>query len=160
MNTKTSIDTNINKPQQHLHLAYILICTVLFLPVLLWPIPILISGNPMLADMLTPTWLLCIAMMLLVSVSMDSMLYSISSFKQAMIATLWVSLIAIWIVSTLQKKDDIWILAILFLLHSLRSAIHLIKEDKDENLWWWMAWSRDITSAIVIFFWSSHLSPT
>ncbi|MDQ6977807.1 MAG: hypothetical protein Q9M75_06815 [Ghiorsea sp.] len=144
---------------KHLRLAYILIHTVLFLPVLLWPLPTLIYNNPMLHDIFIPTWLICIVIQLLIAVGMDSMLYQVSSFKQALDTTLWVALMAMLSVSTLQKDESAWVFGILFLIHSLRAAFKLIQTENPQTSWWlWLAWGRDITSAIVILFWSALLA--
>jgi len=143
---------------KHLRTAYILIHTILFLPVLLWPLPTVIFNNPMLHDIFIPTWLTCIVIQLLVATSMDSMLYPISNFKQAIDATLWVALMAMLSVSTLQKDESAWMFGVLFLAHSLRSAAKLIQAGKQQEAWWlWLAWGRDITTAIVIFIWSAAL---
>lgn len=145
-------------PHKHLRLAYILISVVLFLPVLLWPLPILIFENPMLADLLLPTWLLCVALLLITSVTMDSMLYGLSNFKQVIDATLWVSFFAMIIISTLQKQDNAWLLGVFFLIHSLRAAFFLLKlADKKKDWWLWLSWGRDTITATIIFFWVTLL---
>ncbi len=149
---------NPNTPKKHLRLAYILTHTVLFIPVLLWPLPTLIFQNPMLYDIFIPTWLTCIVIQLLVAVAMDSMLYQVSSFKQALDATLWVSLMAMFSVSTLQKHESAWVLGVLFLIHSFRAAYKLMQADHQQTSWWlWLAWGRDMTSAVIILFWSFML---
>jgi len=109
----------------------------------------------MLYDIFIPTWVTCIVIQLLVAVGMDSMLYQVSSFKQALDTTLWVALMAMFSVSALQKDESAWIFGILFLIHSLRAASKLIQTKKHPSSWWlWLAWGRDITSAIVILSWS------
>jgi len=141
-------------PHNHLKRAYILIHIVLFLPVLLWPLPIVIFGNPMLADRLFPTWMLCVAVQLMVTVGMDSMLYRVSSFKQGIDTALWVSLFAIFTISTLQRHESAWLFGVLFLIHSFRAAYPLLKAQPSANHWWLsLAWLRDITTTFIIFFW-------
>jgi len=109
----------------------------------------------MLYDIFIPTWVTCIVIQLLVAVGMDSMLYQVSSFKQALDTTLWVALMAMFSVSALQKDESAWVFGILFLIHSLRAASKLIQTEKHPSSWWlWLAWGRDITSAIVILSWS------
>lgn len=153
--------TNKTKPNtpKHLRVAYILIHTVLFIPVLLWPLPTLIFQNPMLYDIFIPTWLTCIVIQLLVATVMDSMLYQISNFKQAVDATLWVALMAMFSISILQQHKSAWIFGILFLIHSLRAASKLMQSQHQQTSWWlWFAWGRDITSAIIILAWSTILA--
>ena len=119
----------------YLKRAYILINIVLCIPVFLWPLPILIFENPMLVSKLMPTWTICVAVWLLIAVSMDSMLYRVLSFKQAIDSALWVSLFAILIISTLQKYESAWIFGVLFALHSIRAAIHLLKANRSAKDW-------------------------
>jgi len=149
---ETSVKTN-----NHLKSAYILTHTVLFMPVLLWPLPTLIFQNPMLYDIFIPTWFICIIIQLLVAVAMDSMLYPLSNLKQAVDATLWVALMAIFSISTLQNHQSAWVFGILFLVHSLRAASKLMRNKPQTSWWLWLAWGRDITSAIVILVWSFAL---
>ncbi len=137
--------------------TYILIHLVLFIPVLLWPVPAMIFQNPMLMDSIMATWLICIAVQLMVSVSMDTMLYPFTSFRQSMEAALWVCVFAIATISQLQRLDSAWLFGILFLMHSVRAA-HLLMGEKNNVYWWlWLAWGRDIASATVIFLWSAWL---
>jgi len=152
--------TNIPKPNtpKYLKVAYILTHTVLFLPVLLWPLPTLIFQNPMLYDIFIPTWLNCIVIQLLVAVAMDSMLYKVSSFKQALDTTLWVALMTMFSISTLQKHESAWVFGILFLVHSLRAASKLMRSEQQTSWWLWLAWGRDMASAIVILVWSAILA--
>ncbi|MDQ7002111.1 MAG: hypothetical protein Q9N02_05425 [Ghiorsea sp.] len=146
-------------PNKHLRLAYILTHSVLFIPVLLWPLPTIIFHNPMLHGILIPTWLTCIVIQLLVAAGMDSMLYKISNAKQAIDATLWIALLAMFSISTLQKQESAWMFGIFFLVHSCRAAAQLMQSEKNTTSWWlWLAWSRDIMTAVVIFVWSLILT--
>jgi len=142
------------KSLTHLRLAYILISVIMFLPVLLWPVPILLSNNPMLPEALKSTWFLSAVLLLTTAVCMDTILYGISSIKQAIDATLWITLFSIIAVSALQNQHNIWIISILFLTHALRSANHLLNTQKTSDMWWlWLAWSRDMLAAVSILIW-------
>jgi hypothetical protein len=151
-------DASTTHAVNHLRSAYILSHAVLFIPVLLWPLPTLVFQNPMLYDIFIPTWLVCIVIQLLVAVAMDSMLYPLSSLKQAIDTTLWVALMVIFSISTLQNHQSAWVFGILFLVHSLRAASRLMRNQPQTAWWLWLAWSRDITSAIVILVWSAILA--
>jgi len=108
-----------------------------------------------LYDIFIPTWLTCIVIQLLVAAAMDSMLYQVSNFKQALDATLWVALMTMFSISSLQKHESAWIFGVLFLVHSFRAAHKLMQTEKLQASWWlWLAWGRDITSAAIIFMWS------
>lgn len=142
------------KSFSHLRLTYILISLIMFLPVLLWPVPVLLSYNPMLPEALKPTWFLSAVLLLTTAVCIDTILYGISNIKQAIDATLWITLFAMISIASLQNQYNIWFIAILFLIHSLRSANHLFSAQKRSGMWWlWLAWSRDTLTALSIFIW-------
>ncbi len=127
---------------------------MLMMPVLLWPLPVLIYDNPMLADVLVPTWLLCSTYLLFSAVVMDSMLYGISSLKQAVDATLWVILFALLTIVAVQSPGGSWLLAMLFALHSFRSAYRLCWQQESQAWWLWTAWIRDVIAALTLLVWS------
>ncbi|MDQ6989985.1 MAG: hypothetical protein Q9M19_08900 [Mariprofundaceae bacterium] len=137
-------------------LAYVLITIMLMMPVVLWPAPIFIYDNPMLADILTPTWLLCSTFLLLSAVIIDSMLYGMDSLKKSIDATLWISLFAMFAISAVQNQGGSWLLAMLFLLHALRSGLRLCWQKNTAHMWWlWLSWSRDTAAALTLLAWSS-----
>jgi len=112
--------------------------------------------NPILEDKLFSAWVLVIAIQLMVTVSMDSMLYRISNFKQTINAFLWVSLFTLLVISTVQEHKSAWLLGILFLIHSLRAASRLINAEKASHQWWlWFAWKRDILAACIALYYHS-----
>jgi len=126
--------------QQHLRLGYILISIMMLMPILIWPVPMLLFDNPMLPEKLAPSWFLSIALCLLVIVSIDTMLYGIASFKQAIDATLWVSIAAICTMPAVQDQSIV-LFALFFGVHALRSGCRLFMH---QTHWWlWLAWSRD-----------------
>ncbi len=143
MRQTSSIDINMDQSNRHLELSYALINTIMFLPVIL--IPMLTVG-------FHTTGLLCIALFLMVAVTMDTILYKISNFKQAVDAVLWVILTALIIISTFASQDAAYPVAILFMIHSSRSGYHLFVSHKNHNHWWlWPAWIRDISASLTIF---------
>ncbi|MDX8383036.1 MAG: hypothetical protein R8M45_03070, partial [Ghiorsea sp.] len=92
------------------------------MPVLLWPTPMLLFQNPMLPELLTPTWLLCTTFLLLYAVTADTILYGINTLKQAIDASLWITLFAVFSISAVQSQGGSWMLAMLFTLHAMRSG--------------------------------------
>jgi len=132
---------------QHLRLGYILISIMMLMPILIWPMPMLLFDNPMLAENLAPCWFLSIALCLLVIISIDTMLYCIASFKQAIDATLWVSIVAIFSMPAVQDQN-ITIFALLFGVHALRSGLRLFIH---QTHWWlWLAWVRDSIITVIL----------
>lgn len=143
--------------KEALRLAYILISITLFLPVLAWPLPMLLFDNPMLAKVIEPAWFLSSVVLLICAISMDSMLYIISDRKQAFDAMLWVAIPAMLALYAFQNQNNTWMIALIFLAHSFRSAFPLLQKRENQKLWWlWLAWCRDTTAAVTILLWLSN----
>ena len=144
----------MNKP--HLRSAYILISFIMFMPVLFWPVPLLLYDYPVVTatNILKPTWFLSISLLLMTVVSIDSILYGIKSRTQAIFAMLWISTLAMISIIALQNNNHSWLLAVLFLTHSFRSGYRLFFIQKKVPVWLLgLAWGRDITTSLTIFFW-------
>ncbi|HID36205.1 MAG TPA: hypothetical protein EYP39_02335 [Ghiorsea sp.] len=137
-------------PHQHLKSAYQFISLILFSPILLWPVPILLFQNPMLDDVILPKWHLSIIIMLIACIAMDTILTGVKNFHQSINATLWLIVPSILI---MQNQQYTWLLAMLFLAHSLRSATHLFKNNTRQQWWLPIAWFRDISASTVILLW-------
>jgi len=99
-------------------------------------------------------WHLSMVILLIASVAMDSMLYSIKNNNQVISATLW--LFAASMLS-IQHQDDAWLLALLFLAHSFRSGFRLTSKNNVKEWWLNIAWSRDIGTAIAMMTWLKFL---
>ena len=138
--------------KKHQQLGYILISIAMYLPVLLWPLPLVLYDNPMLAENIAPTWFLSSALFLLCVVSMDSMLYVFNKQKHALDAMIWVSMFTLMAVFAFQNQHNIWFIAILFFTHALRSG-YLLLIGGNNHWWLWTAWTRDISTAITILMW-------
>jgi len=138
---------------QHLRTAYLFISILLFAPVLLWPIPIFIFDNPMLNDVVIPKWHLSIIILLIASVAMDSVLSQIKSASQAIYTSLWIALVGFIII---QNPNQHWLLALVFLVHSLHTAYFLFLGQSEQKWWLWSAWLRDISATVIIILWSNQ----
>ncbi len=121
---------------------------ILIAPVVLWPLPTIFFDNPMLTDAIIPKWHLSIVILLIASVAMDSMLYSIKNTSQVISATLWLFAAS---VLSIQSQDSAWFLALLFLAHSFRSGFRLITESNTQLWWLKIAWYRDIFITLFLF---------
>jgi len=141
-------------PHQHLRTAYIFINILLFAPVLLWPIPTFIFDNPMLNDVVIPKWHLSIIILLIASLAMDSILLNIKSYNQAIYTSLWFAVIGFIII---QNPNQYWLLALVFLIHSMRSAYYLFQRQNEQQWWLWLSWTRDISAAVIVFVLSHKL---
>ncbi len=148
---------NTIQTHHHLKSAYFFISAIVFAPVLLWPAPMILYNNPMLGGVILPKWHLSIIIMLLTCVAIDTMLYPIQNFAQALQATLWISLFSIFI---LQNQHNTWFLAVLCLIHSLRSGWRLWQHKEHSSWWLQLAWARDLAAALVVFVWLSVFQHT
>jgi len=134
--------------------VYIFISIILFMPILIWPIPMLIYHNPVLNEFILPKWSMSMILLLVTSVVMDSLLYCIREPQKITNAIIWVAAISLLI---LQNQNQVWFLALLFLLHSFRAA-YILLQHKETSYWWsTFSWGRDITTACIIFLWQATL---
>lgn len=135
---------------QHLKFVYTGISIILVAPILLWPLPALFFDNPMLMDAVLPKWNLSIIIMLVTCITMDTVLYGINSLKQSIHAISWLTIPSIIII---QHQDYTWLLAVLILAHSLRSAYMLLFCMEHTSWWVNTAWLRDIVTVIIVLTW-------
>ncbi|MDQ7004206.1 MAG: hypothetical protein Q9N67_04510 [Ghiorsea sp.] len=92
--------------------------------------------------------------MLIAFIAMDSILYGIKSFTQTINTTLWLIIPSILMV---QNPQYTWLLAMLFLVHSLRSGIYIFIQDTPKYWWLNIAYVRDLAVTITIFIWFIYL---
>ncbi len=88
------------------------------------------------------------------SVVMDSFLYHLNQHEKVISAVLWVGLMSLFI---LQNLGNVWFLALLFVLHSMRSAFILLKKSTLDDTKPILPWLRDSTVAVIIFLWLHFL---
>ncbi len=148
-----SSSQTLSAQQQQLKTIYLLIHLILFIPVLLLPIPILIFQNPMLNEFILPKWSVSITLLLMASAVMDSFLHHFNQQEKVLSAVLWVSLMSLFI---LQNLGNAWFLALLFIFHSMRSAFILLKKSMDDTKPY-MPWLRDIATSLIILCWLQYL---
>jgi hypothetical protein len=108
----------------------------------------------MLNEYILPKWSMSMVILLVAAVVMDGVLASFNDQKKITRAILWVAIMNLLI---FQTQNQAWLLAILFLLHSFRSAYFLFTRQEKKCWWTNLAWLRDITAACSIFFWLNLL---
>lgn len=136
-----------------LRITYLLVCILLLLPVVMLPVTAWLSNNPMLADYILQPWLINLSILLMVSVTFDTMLYKVKNSYQAINAALWVIIFAIFTVPALGENGNPSLFALLFFLHAMRSGFRLFKQGNSDDGWWlWLAWVRDVSVACIILF--------
>jgi hypothetical protein len=138
----------------HLKTLYIFISILLLIPIIIWPIPTLIFQNPMLNEYILPKWAMSMVILLIAAVVMDGLLASLNDPKKIPRVILWVAIMNLLI---LQAQNQAWLLAMLFLLHSFRSAYFLFTSQEKKCWWTTLAWLRDIASTMIILVWIGAL---
>lgn len=101
-------------------------------------------------DVVLPKWHLSIIIMLVTCITMDTVLYGVNSLKQSIHAISWLTIPGIIII---QHQDYTWLLAVLILAHSLRSAYMLLFCMEHKSWWVNTAWLRDIVTVIIVLTW-------
>jgi hypothetical protein len=123
---------------------------ILLIPIIIWPIPMMIYQNPMLNEYILPKWSMSMVILLVAAVVMDGVLASLNQPKRITSAILWVAIMSLLI---LQTQNQAWLLAMLFLLHSFRSAYFLFTTQEEKCWWTNLAWLRDTSSCIIVLLW-------
>ena len=88
------------------------------------------------------------------SAVMDSFLYHFNQQEKVLNSVLWVSLTSLFI---LQNLGNAWFFAILFLLHSVRSAFILLQKGKTNETMTYIPWLKDIMASLIIMCWQQYL---
>lgn len=133
--------------------AYIWLSAALFLPLLLWPL-LLAGVAPEAYAQVSENWLLSAMVLLLAVVVADSVLAIAADGRSLLSACLWILLVSAMLPFIRHAVWSGWLLAVLFSLHALRSAVPIWQGKED---WWhWPAWVRDGVAALVMFYWMTH----
>jgi len=132
--------------------SYTAISIALLLPVLAWPLQSLLDGGLSPGAAYHSLWLTSATALLLCAVTADSILLYRPNSLWPFFTSAWILLISMSATTAIRfEESGALILALLFALHALRSALPLWRDDKD---WWlWAAWGRDTVSALSIFTW-------
>jgi len=132
-------------------IPYTAISIAMLLPVLIWPLQILADDGRYLELDIHYIWLLAASALLLCAVTTDSILSYQPNTLWPFFTIAWIFLISMAISTALRVSFGSYILACLFAIHVIRSAIRLWRDDKS---WWlWTAWVRDSTAALGMFTW-------
>ena len=131
---------------------YLLVSTVLLLPVLLWP-ALLLSGlalNP--GANIIGHWRVAALALLLTTMAVDSMLAASADRPRSLIPlAAWLIGMGLWGAWACNETDGHLLLGILFFIHSLRPARRLWQGSRE---WWlWPAWARDVLACLALFLW-------
>lgn len=126
----------------------------LILPVILWPL--VYQSTPFLEGYFYFGWVMAAGSLLLIAVMADSIFSGMASMRSAIIMLLWVVCVVLVATAALNLWNGIYLIGVMWFLHSLRSCIALWFE---RGGWWsWSAWIRDCLTSLSLFLWQPFLS--
>jgi hypothetical protein len=129
--------------------TYLLISLLLAVPVMFLPLSLLIT--PTMDVVVEKSWLIAACLLLLAAAVSDSVLAGVTSLRQMLLHTIWISIIVAVVSLALRESEGVYLLGMMFFLHALRSGISLWRHSSG---WWlWPAWVRDMSMALSIFLW-------
>ena len=135
--------------------VYGTISLAMAMPVLLWPAIWWQQGGLNAGFDFSRLWMVAASLLLISAVTADSILFYRNNARSVVLVSAWVIGSSFWILLAVQQRHGVWLIALAFALHALRSAICLWR---DEQRWWlWPAWCRDTALAAGIFIWLSVL---
>lgn len=129
--------------------TYILVSVMLSVPVFFWPLLIFIGMTPSFGVDVVAYWLLAAGVVLVAAVVADSVLLGCSTYLLSVSSMLWVLAATYTVALAIRHDESAWLLGLLFLLHSFRSA-YLMWQGRSD--WWlWPAWCRDMALSVAVF---------
>ncbi len=131
--------------------TYLLISLALAIPVLVWPLTLLIGSASESGGIVEKNWLISASLLLLAVTVSDSVLSGARSLRQMLLHSVWIAITVAVISVVLREFAAAHLLGAMFFLHAMRSATALWL---DGSGWWlWPAWIRDAVVAMAIFLW-------
>ncbi|PIQ30024.1 MAG: hypothetical protein CO186_00920 [Zetaproteobacteria bacterium CG_4_9_14_3_um_filter_49_83] len=146
-------DQDITQSSEMSRYSYLFLSLMLAFPVFLWPLWLVIGFTPEFGVDIVEYWLIASGIVLVSAAVADSVLTGTSSTFSSVGNGAWILLATSVFAYVLRHHESAWLLAAVFALHAGRSA-YMIWQGKP--CWWsWMAWSRDVLLALVMFVWLS-----
>lgn len=140
-----SIDPVVLMSREQKSAIYAAISLTVAVSILLWPL----VATEMVVQF--PHYIL----LLLIAVTViDSMVAGVPTFRQAMPHAAWVIVMTVVAYRVIGYPNSIYLLGMLWFVHSLRS-FPLLWMGYD-GWWLWSAWGRDCAVAIILFAWSNR----
>lgn len=136
--------------------TYIAISVALIIPVLIWPLQLYSEHGLNPVNSIHQAWIVMTAAVLLCSVTADSIIGYRNTPSWPFFTSAWICLAVLGVSISLQLPDGTWLMALMFALHSIRSASGLWKSGTAWHLW--PAWSRDTIASATLFFWQIMLN--
>ena len=134
---------------------YVYFSIAITFPVIVWPFiyPLLFSS---FSESFYVGWIVSAGLVLLIAVVADSICSSRASLHNATVSWVWSLLIILFIAISLSLWNSIYLIAVMYFLHSLRSCLDLWC---GRGGWWsWTAWIRDSLTSLMLFLWQPFLT--
>ena len=133
---------------------YVYSSVALTLPVVIWPF--VYQFTFFLDDYFHFSWVVSAGLALLIAVIADSIFSGMASVRSTAVMLAWIFLVLLSVAVALNLWNGIYLLAIMWFLHSLRSCMDLWI---GKRRWWsWVAWTRDCLISLALFLWLPLLS--
>jgi len=101
------------------------------------------------------SWIIVSGMALLIVIVIDSICSGPLSLRGTAVSLAWLFLLILFVTISLSLWNSIYLIALIYFLHSLRSCLDLWC---GRGGWWsWTAWSRDSITALILFLWQPFL---
>ena len=127
----------------------------LTLPVIAWPF-IYQFLYPSFSDNFYFSWIVSACMALLIAVVADSICFGTTSLRVTVVSLAWLLLAILFVAISLSHGNSIYLIALMYFLHSLRSCLDLWC---GRGRWWsWPAWTRDSLTSLILFLWQPFLA--
>ncbi|MDQ6955279.1 MAG: hypothetical protein Q9M20_07530 [Mariprofundaceae bacterium] len=136
--------------------AYLWVSIVLAMPIFLWPGSLLLGFTPSFGVTIEQNWIVAACSLLMATVVADAALSYRPHLSHAIGSALWVVVASSSISLVVRKPEMAWLIAMLLAAHSFHALHCLWRGTDDDKQWWhWVAWSRDSSTAFIMFFWLS-----
>lgn len=133
--------------------AYVLVSFLLAIPLLLWPLSLVVQLESSFAVTIANNWAVSVAVMLLAVTVIDSFFSGAKSSGQLLAHVAWVVVTTAVLSKIIYASNSAYLLGLMFFTHSFRSSSLLWQGEI--NGWLWPAWIRDSSMAMLLLFWAT-----
>jgi len=128
---------------------------VLTFPVIVWPVLYMQFVASYFEGYFQWGWIFVAGMVLMVSILADSILSGLTTLRMVAVLLAWILLLGLFIMMAFNFWNGVYLVAVMFFLHSFRSCLDLWQ---GRGAWWsWSAWVRDILTSFSLFLWQPFL---
>ncbi|MDQ6952533.1 MAG: hypothetical protein Q9M15_03295 [Mariprofundaceae bacterium] len=124
----------------------------LILPVLCWPLAPYLGLEPIWGTSFEKNWLISASLLLIVFTVSDAVLAERYGVADLVMNIAWVLFSCYMVIFVLQHLSAAWFLAATLGLRAL-SITPLLWQQTHQPWWYWQAWWRDSSTALMMFTW-------